>query len=79
MPAATSYRRHERDCLPLVWGYGACEEVLVQLQKHDYAALAGNGVVSAAIQDPFLQRLVRKDITTAKKVLMTSCHCSCPR
>ena len=29
---------------------------------------AGNGVVPAAIQDPFLQRLVRKDVITAKKV-----------
>ncbi len=33
-----------------------------------HAALAGNGVVPAAIQDPFLQRLVRKDVITAKKV-----------
>ena len=29
---------------------------------------AGNGVGPAAIQDPFLQRLVRKDVITAKKV-----------
>lgn len=29
---------------------------------------AGNGVVSNAIHDPFLQRLVCKDMATAKKV-----------
>ena len=29
---------------------------------------AGNGVANNAIQDPFLQRLVRKDAATAKKV-----------
>ena len=29
---------------------------------------AGNGMVANAIQDPFLQRLVRKDVAAAKKV-----------
>ena len=57
---------HDERCHAL---YAACICAICIHHDEDHdPPHAGNGVVPATIQDPFLQRLVRKDVITAKKV-----------
>lgn len=68
MQCLTSQSHHVAFHAPCHVPYEIHTSGIADSPKHCHNDFAGNGVGPAAIQDPFLQRLVRKDITTARKV-----------